>query len=161
MSLPDFHTPEDLAELLGWPVRRVRNVARRAGACRILGKVMIFLDEDVAVMEAIANGERKESAHAATKQSGRSSHVYFVRQSSFIKIGWSKKWRSRVLALQTSSPHEITVLAVYRGGPTLERDLHAMFAQHRVRLEWFSDCSDIRAYIDANKHKCCKDAKQT
>ena len=120
---------------------------------------MIFIDEDVAILEAIANGELKQPAPSVTKQYTSNSHVYFFQQSEFIKIGWSKKWRTRLFTLQTASPHEIVVLAVHRGGMRLERDLHAMFMEHRARLEWFKDCPEIRAYIEANKHKCCKDAK--
>jgi hypothetical protein len=159
MTLPTVYTPQDLADRLGWAVKRVRDVAKRAGACRILGRTMIFLDEDVAIMEAIANGELKQPAPYVTKQYGLNSHVYFFQQSDFIKIGWSKKWRTRLFTLQTASPHEITILAVYRGGMKLERDLHAIFVEHRARLEWFRDCPEIRTYIETNKHKCCKDAK--
>jgi len=159
MILPVHYTPEDLADRLGWSVKRVRDVAKRAGACRIMGRVMIFLEEDVAILEAIADGKLKQPAPYITKQYAVSSHVYFIQQSEFIKIGWSKKWRSRLFTLQTASPHEITVLAVYRGGMKLERDLHAMFAEHRARLEWFRNCPEILTYIEANKHKCCKDAK--
>lgn len=159
MTLPEMFTPEDLADRLGWSVSRVRNVARRAGACRLLGRTMIFLGEDVAVMEAIANGELKQPPPTETSQYSVSSHVYFFQQSEFVKIGWSKKWRTRLVTLQTSTPHEISVLAVYRGGMALERNLHAKFAAHRVRLEWFKDCEEIRTYIETNKKKCCKGAK--
>lgn len=159
MELPEWSTPEDLADRLGWSVVRVRNVARRAGACRLIGRTMLFLNEDVAIMEAIANGELKQPGPAETKKYSVSSHVYFFQQSDFVKIGWSKKWRKRIVTLQTSTPHEISVLAVYRGGMALERDLHAKFAEHRVRLEWFKDCDAIRSYIEANKHKCCMGAK--
>lgn len=159
MTMPEIFTPEDLADRLGWSVIRVRNVARRAGACRILGRTMIFIPEDVAVMEAIANGELKQPPPRERQKYSVSSHVYFFQQSGFVKIGWSKKWRSRLVTLQTSTPHEISVLAIYRGGMALERSLHTMFAEHRARLEWFRDCEAIRIYIEANKHKCCKDAK--
>jgi hypothetical protein len=159
MSLPEYYTPQDLADRLGWSISRVRNVARRAGACRVIGRTMLFIDEDVAIMEAIANGELKQPPPIETRKYSVSSHVYFFQQSNFIKIGWSKKWRTRLVTLQTSSPLEIKVLAVYRGGITLERNLHTIFAEHRVRLEWFQDRAPIQAYIEANKHKCCKNAK--
>src|SRR6476646_4864794 len=52
-ALPDFTTPEALADHLGWSPRRVREVARRLGACRIIGNRMILLPDDVkAIMEA-------------------------------------------------------------------------------------------------------------
>ena len=51
--LPITTTPEALAEHMGWSERRVRDLARRLGACRILGNRMVLLGEDVAaIMEA-------------------------------------------------------------------------------------------------------------
>lgn len=53
MTLPETTTPEALAEHMGWSERRVRDLARRLGACRILGNRMVLLGEDVAaIMEA-------------------------------------------------------------------------------------------------------------
>lgn len=48
-----FTTPEELAEQAGWSPRRVREVARGLGACRIMGNRMVLTDEDVAaILEA-------------------------------------------------------------------------------------------------------------
>lgn len=53
MTLPETTTPEALADHMGWSERRVRDLARRLGACRILGNRMVLLGEDVAaIMEA-------------------------------------------------------------------------------------------------------------
>jgi hypothetical protein len=53
MTLPETITPEALADHMGWSERRVRDLARRLGACRILGNRMVLLGEDVAaIMEA-------------------------------------------------------------------------------------------------------------
>jgi len=53
MTLPEYTTPEALAEHLGWAEKRVRSIARRLGACRILGNRMVMLPADVtAIMEA-------------------------------------------------------------------------------------------------------------
>ena len=54
MTLPETTTPEALAASMGVSERRVRNLARRLGACRIFGKRMVLLGEDVAaIMEAV------------------------------------------------------------------------------------------------------------
>src|SRR5882724_13085523 len=51
--LPDVTTPADLAARLGWSERRLRDLARRLAACRILGNRMVLLPQDVdAIMEA-------------------------------------------------------------------------------------------------------------
>ena len=160
MTLPEITTPEALAKRLGWSERRVRDVARRAGACRILGNRMVFLDADVAVMESIANGATPKP-HEAPAQRYTRAHVYFFQQGDFVKIGWSNKWRQRLLTLQRATPHEITPVAVYRGGLTMERSLHVKFAAHRARLEWFHYSDEIRAYVEANKAKCLKDARNS
>lgn len=52
--LPDHVKPRELAEHLGVPERTLRQTARALGACRIIGKEMILLPEDVeAFMEGI------------------------------------------------------------------------------------------------------------
>lgn len=45
-----YHTPKTLAAELGCSERALRSLARDIGACRIVGKRMIFLDEDVAAL---------------------------------------------------------------------------------------------------------------
>ena len=53
MTLPEATTPEALARHLGWGEKRLRTLARRLGACRVLGNRMVFLPDDVAaIMEA-------------------------------------------------------------------------------------------------------------
>ena len=53
MTLPEVTTPADLAQRLGWSERHVRDLARRLGACRVLGNRMVMLPDDVAaIMEA-------------------------------------------------------------------------------------------------------------
>lgn len=53
MTLPESTTPEALAKQLGWGAKRVRRLAKRLGACRILGNRMALLPEDVqAILEA-------------------------------------------------------------------------------------------------------------
>ncbi len=53
MTLPEFTTPKELAAHIGWAEKRVRSLARKLGACRLLGNRMVFLPADVsAIMEA-------------------------------------------------------------------------------------------------------------
>lgn len=49
-QLPTYTTPADLAEHLGMRERTLREYARSIGACRKLGKRMIMLEEDVALL---------------------------------------------------------------------------------------------------------------
>lgn len=51
--LPDHVTPADLAGHIGVSERELRRLARELGACRIFGKAMILLPEDVeTILEA-------------------------------------------------------------------------------------------------------------
>jgi hypothetical protein len=157
--IPKLTTDEEVAFRLGWPVTRVRRVARNAGVCYLMGKAMRFSDGDVAVMDAIANGAIKAPEEIKYGPPVQKSHVYIIRQGDYVKIGWSASWRSRVSSIQTSNPHPLEVLAVYRGGPKFERSLHDKFARHHWRAEWFHYCDEIESHIAENRGKCVKDAK--
>src|ERR1700693_4095199 len=53
MTLPETTTPEALAKHMGWAPKRVRRLAKRLGACRILGNRMALMPEDVqSILEA-------------------------------------------------------------------------------------------------------------
>lgn len=53
-DLPVSITPEDLARHYGFSPRKLRGIARKIGACRIVGNRMILLPDDVtAILEAI------------------------------------------------------------------------------------------------------------
>ncbi len=53
LSLPDLITPEELAGHTGWSERKVREIARGLGACRIIGNRMLLTQTDVdAILEA-------------------------------------------------------------------------------------------------------------
>lgn len=65
--LPDHIKPGDLAEHLGVSERTVRETARALGACRIIGKAMILLPEDVeAILEASKPCQSKSTSAADT-----------------------------------------------------------------------------------------------
>lgn len=52
-AVPAFTTPEDLARSAGWSPRKVREIARGLGACRIIGNRMVLTPEDIAaILEA-------------------------------------------------------------------------------------------------------------
>ena len=50
---PEFTTPEEFAAHMGWSARRIRQIAREHGACRIVGNRMVLTKEDIdVIMEA-------------------------------------------------------------------------------------------------------------
>lgn len=127
------------------------------GCCRMLGKTMVFLPQDVRVMEGI-KALGVIGGEDPSKESPEYGGVYFVRSKDAVKIGYSRDWRKRLKGLQTSSPDHLTVLAVYFGTRDLERELHQKFSHLRLRAngEWFSHNEEIAAFIEENRHACLK-----
>lgn len=78
--------------------------------------------------------------------------VYFIRSGSFIKIGLSKRVRSRASSIATASPQGMEVLAILPcpvdALPYVESRLHARFAELRVRGEWFRDQPVLLEFIE-------------
>lgn len=75
--------------------------------------------------------------------------LYFITPSlpGAIKIGISTRLRQRVTSLQTVVPYGLGEVWYCPGGRTLEKALHALFAEHRLPGEWFKDTPSIRAKI--------------
>lgn len=68
MQLPKFVTPEQLAQHLGWSPRRLRQLARELGACRLSGNRMILLEADVDAIMAATKLPPTESPKTTTAQ---------------------------------------------------------------------------------------------
>lgn len=89
---------------------------------------------DLVLAEA---GRKRPSVHAPL--------VYFLRNGSRIKIGWTTNLRGRLASL--ALPASAIALTV-DGGPGQEAILHARFAQYRVKgSEWFDTSPAIEAFI--------------
>lgn len=147
-------SPEALAKEMGWGAKRVRRLAKKLGACRVLGNRMALMPEDVAEIKA-AIGTLGLKRAQYRKHLDRPSFVYFVAARDFIKIGWSENWRSRLANMQTSNPDPIKVLLVLARPKAFEAELHEQFAPHAHRGEWFRDHAEIRAYIKELLGECC------
>lgn len=102
-------------------------------------------DGFIAVVEKCNNGNW--AVRATPDRS--STHVYFITDGAFIKIGYSNNWLNRLSSLQTSSPYELKAIAVFFGDQNFEKEMHQKFAVHRLRpgSEWFRDCAEIREYL--------------
>lgn len=67
-----------------------------------------------------------------------------------IKIGFSHNWRNRNSQLQSTLPVPLEFIFVARAYSTTERDLHALFAHHHVRGEWFN-AKPVIAWLEQMK----------
>lgn len=80
------------------------------------------------------------------------SIIYFIQSGGpggHIKIGLARSLKGRLSNLQTSTPHELTVLKTVRGDRRTERRFHSQFAHLHHRGEWFHPGEDLMAFIDA------------
>jgi hypothetical protein len=80
----------------------------------------------------------------------REGFVYFIRcpSNGMIKIGWTADDPERRLrALSTGSPEEFERLGTIPGSCADEAALHRLFADSRVRGEWFRPNREIIEYI--------------
>lgn len=77
--------------------------------------------------------------------------VYFVQAmpDGPVKIGWSRDNPDRRLKeIRMMSPLRIKPLGILRGwSPRREREIHLMFAPHRLHGEWFAPGQDLLDYV--------------
>jgi len=84
-------------------------------------------------------------------------HVYVVGFAGYIKIGFSRKARERVVEIQDGVPEDLMLYALIPGTMETERDLHARFHLQRLRGEWFGRVGTLAAWVKA---ECPKSVHQ-
>lgn len=79
--------------------------------------------------------------------------VYFVQESgtNAIKIGTTRNVKQRISELMLNVPYLLSVLTVIEGNHEVEHALHARFAKHRIRGEWFRPVPELLTYIEEAK----------
>lgn len=78
--------------------------------------------------------------------------VYFLQcpaANGAIKIGVTLKLAARLRSLEDTIPCALRLLATVAGGRALEAQLHELFADHRLRGEWFSPSAALMALVAA------------
>jgi hypothetical protein len=73
--------------------------------------------------------------------------VYFIQVGDRIKIGTTTGLRGRLESVRTFAPQEPKVLLAVPGGLAEERQMHALFAEERVRGEWFRPSERLLQFI--------------
>jgi hypothetical protein len=82
------------------------------------------------------------------------SFVYFIKPVGMdgpIKIGCSWSPESRLRALMVWSPFDLEIVATIAGDFDLEGRIHAQFAEHHRRQEWFNWTPELLALIEEVK----------
>jgi hypothetical protein len=79
----------------------------------------------------------------------RQSWVYFIRagENGPIKIGTTCSIHDRIEFLQTASWERLRALCVFPAARREEKHIHNLFAENRIRGEWFLPVPEIFAYI--------------
>ncbi len=104
-----------------------------------------------------ASQECENCAMQGRYSRGVMGQVYFIRDeaSSAVKIGWTaNNVASRLSAIQTGNPNELTLLGVMDGDEATERDWHSRYVEDRIRGEWFSESDDLLAEINLRAQPC-------
>jgi hypothetical protein len=75
--------------------------------------------------------------------------IYFIQSEHGgpIKVGRADDLAKRVMGLQTGRPDKLVVLAAAEGTRQDERNIHAAFAEHRERGEWFHPTPVLLSFI--------------
>lgn len=75
--------------------------------------------------------------------------VYLLRElaTGRAKIGWAFDVERRARALQTGNPHALQVAAVIAATRSTEASLHGLFADRRIRGEWFDDSDGEISFV--------------
>lgn len=90
-----------------------------------------------------------ETKAVAEEREMREAVVYYLqRGDGLVKIGFSRRFPSRLAAL-TRDHGPLTLLAAHTGGRPAERHWHRRFATARVWGEWFTLTADLAEHIEA------------
>ncbi len=87
--------------------------------------------------------------YAKVKPKKKMPAVYLIADvaNNVCKIGYSTNVKKRIKTLQTSYPHQLTIISAIHGDKLLEEQLHNLFSQYRLKGEWFILSEDIAEYF--------------
>jgi len=82
---------------------------------------------------------------------GTDGQLYVVKCGNFglVKLGvTSAPMKTRLTALQSGCPFELTTLVLAPGNREAEAALHCRFAKHKVRGEWFDLVESVKKWVE-------------
>ena len=79
--------------------------------------------------------------------------IYFIEAvgTGLIKIGKTKNVAARLRSLQTSNPHRLQVIKTISSDTLSEQELHRLFANQRMRGEWFVKDAELLTFINSTR----------
>jgi hypothetical protein len=130
--------------LARWRKQRLHPLAENAWA---ILRHADQIDVDLRAIDGLVEAARPARPTTSEIPVPATGIVYLIGAPGSLKIGFTVNVRSRFDGLRTSSPLDLSVLALLEGSRQLERELHRRFAVHRLRGEWFLDVPEIRDFF--------------
>lgn len=127
------------------PLNEVREIAR--AAAQYLSSVT---EEEVVAYNNWLRDKRikKSSGHRGEKKEPAKTFIYllFNRRNGYYKIGRAKVVEFREKTLQAEEP-DIELICSFPGTSTVEKNLHQLYHEKRIRGEWFQLSEDDVSHI--------------
>lgn len=92
--------------------------------------------------------------------------IYFIKNRTFVKIGYTSNLNRRLNELQIGSPKQLKLIGLMEGDYQTEAGLHEAFKKHRVKnTEWFAMKGELGFCMESfrwplRKHEQPKTVKQ-
>lgn len=113
--------------------------------------VPLCLEHTMAIWTAVNEAMRKRMAAVeeavARDPLAVNPLVYFIQLGDRIKIGTTTSLAGRLQSMLTMASEEPKVLLAVPGGYKEEKQVHALFAEERVRGEWFEPSERLLKFI--------------
>jgi hypothetical protein len=117
----------------------------------VAGEVSRLWEENqVKARQGRAIKKARRAGNRAMSDNATGTRVYFIQAGIYgpIKIGHtSTSVATRRDNMQVGCPEVLYLLGTLPGGPELEAELHARFAEHHLRGEWFNLNNPLLALI--------------
>lgn len=77
--------------------------------------------------------------------------IYFIGNGEYVKIGIANNPKKRLKSLQGANHARLHIIYTMPGNETLERLLHTIFRDYRIRGEWFSYSGALKKFVECFK----------
>lgn len=76
-------------------------------------------------------------------------YVYMImaKEDNTVKIGTSNDPNKRLKQLQTGNNKQLVIVGLIKGGQELEKNIHALFRESRIKGEWFKYTQEIEDFF--------------
>jgi hypothetical protein len=145
------YTPDEVAARLHKSRRWLQVFIQDHPHYRLAGRTKLFTDSDIRKVEVAIKSHEKEQYERTEKAKGDPGYVYFIEAGDYIKIGYTRSIKSRIIKMMTDVPMEPKTLHLEPGTIKQEKIFHRHFASIRARGEWFRKTAELLEFIEQRK----------